>query len=384
MEPTELIERIANGEDSRHQHKVNIHNQIAMASEMIAFSNSGGGQILIGVGDDGSIPGLTLEDVGRINQIISNAASNMIRPSINPTTENVRLDAGMVIVVTITDGINKPYTDHQGIMWVKTGADKRRVTAREEMQRLFQSSALVQADETAVPYTSIVDLDMHCFDEFYQKRYNESIKQSAIPLPRLLENLNLVREGSLNLAGLLLFGRNPQRLRPQFMVKAVTYPGTKIHQTTYKDSQDMLGTLPELFNHSLSFVKRNLHAIQDGQGVNSVGRMEIPDLVLEELLVNALVHRDYFVSAAVRVFIFDDRLEIISPGHLLNHLTEINIRYGISNIRNPLLASFANHMLPYRGFGTGIIRALAAYPDIDFKSDRDGNQFTVTIWRTKN
>jgi ATP-dependent DNA helicase RecG len=101
--------------------------------------------------------------------------------------------------------------------------------------------------------------------------------------------------------------------------------------------------------------------------------------VLEELIANALIHRDYFISAPIRIFIFNNRVEIISPGHLPNNLTIENIKSGNSNIRNPILASFATKLLPYRGLGSGIRRALKAYPNIDFIDDRDNNLFKAII-----
>ncbi|MCH8957690.1 ATP-dependent DNA helicase RecG, partial [candidate division KSB1 bacterium] len=116
-------------------------------------------------------------------------------------------------------------------------------------------------------------------------------------------------------------------------------------------------------------------------GINASGTPEIPRIVFEELIANALIHRDYFVSAPVRMFIFSDRVEIISPGCLPNNLTIENIKSGNSNIRNPILASYATKILPYRGLGSGIIRALKAYPDIEFENDADGNLFKVTVLR---
>ena len=104
--------------------------------------------------------------------------------------------------------------------------------------------------------------------------------------------------------------------------------------------------------------------------------------VFEELLVNALAHRDYLVSAPIRLFIFDNRIEIISPGHLPNNLTVAKIRTGNSNIRNPILVSYiAKGLLPYRGLGSGIKRALENWPEIDFSDDRDGCLFTATVHR---
>ena len=133
---------------------------------------------------------------------------------------------------------------------------------------------------------------------------------------------------------------------------------------------------------SITFVLRNLHKVQAGRGVNAPGVPEIPPLVFEELLVNALVHRDYLVSASIRIFIFDNRIEIISPGHLPDNLTVEKIRLGNSIIRNPILVSYAaKGMLLYRGLGSGIKRVLEAWPEIDFLDDRDGCLFTASVHR---
>ena len=129
------------------------------------------------------------------------------------------------------------------------------------------------------------------------------------------------------------------------------------------------------------YILGNIKHLQLDQNVNAVGEPEIPREALEELLANALIHRDYFVSAPVRIFVFSNRIEIISPGHLPNNLTIENIKSGNSNIRNPILASYATKILPYRGLGSGIRRALKAYPDIEFFDDRDSNQFKVVIMR---
>jgi len=123
----------------------------------------------------------------------------------------------------------------------------------------------------------------------------------------------------------------------------------------------------------------NIRHEQAGQSVNSLGIPIIPKVVFEELVANSLIHRDYFISTPIRIFIFSNRIEIISPGHLPNNLTIQNIKSGNSNIRNPVLASFATKLLPYRGLGNGIRRAIKAYSDIDFIDDRESNLFKVII-----
>jgi ATP-dependent DNA helicase RecG len=189
-------------------------------------------------------------------------------------------------------------------------------------------------------------------------------------------------DGRLNLAGVLLFAEQPEWIVPQFVVKAIRYPGNKIHVSDYIDTEDFSGPLPKLFEGALAFVMRNLHKVQAGRGVNAPGLPEIPEAVFEELLVNALVHRDYLVSAPIRLFVFDNRIEIISPGHLPNNLTVEKIRAGNSNIRNPILVSYvAKGLLPYHGLGSGIKRALEKWPTIDFNDDHDGCLFTATVHR---
>jgi len=141
------------------------------------------------------------------------------------------------------------------------------------------------------------------------------------------------------------------------------------------------GGSSEVLSHTIGFFNANLRHIQGNKGVNTTGDLEIPKIVFEELVANALIHRDYFISAPVRIFLYSDRIEIISPGHLPNFLTVENIKAGNSNIRNPILASFATKLLPYRGLGSGIRRALKVYPDIGFFDDKEGNTFTVVIKR---
>lgn len=384
METQELLSIIANGEDSRHQFKADFTNANAVAAEMVAFSNSKGGILLIGVNDDGSVSGLDTGDMARLNQLISNAASQSVRPPINPITENIALPAGMVMVVTIDQGISKPYMDNQGFIWVKSGSDKRKVTAREELQRIYQEAALVHADEIPVQGTSVSDVDMEFFESFFEQYMGERLVDQEVSFPQLMENMNLMRSGQLNLCGALLCAKRPQLRLPVFIVKAVAFPGQDIADSDYIDSQDIDGKLSDVFQKTLSFALRNIHHPQNEQGFNSLGEPEIPRIVFEELIANALIHRDYFVSAPVKVLVFSDRVEIVSPGHLPNNLTIENIKLGNSNVRNPILASFAPRVLPYRGLGSGILRALKAYPDIEFIDDRDSNVFKAVILRKAN
>jgi ATP-dependent DNA helicase RecG len=381
MEAEELIAVISKEEDSKHQFKGNVTNATSLAQEMVAFCNSGGGDIFIGVSDDGTLRGLTKDDIRRINQLISDAASQHVKPSINPVTENIKMPDGLVIRLEIPNGINKPYMDKDGVIWVKSGSDKRKATAREEIQRLFQSAGLIHGDEIQVNGMLLDDLDLEYFKQFCQRDTFYSKAFESIPLPQLLQNMNLFRDGVFNVSGALLFAKHPNIYLPAFVIKAVAFSGNHIYETSYIDKQDITGKIADVYNHCISFIMNNIHYIQEKQGFNSLGTPEIPKLVFEEVIVNALIHRDYFISAPIRVFIFNDRIEIINPGHLPNNLTIENIKMGNSNIRNPIFASYATRILPYSGIGSGIIRVLKEYPDIAFSDDHDGNKFTITILR---
>jgi ATP-dependent DNA helicase RecG len=384
MEMTELLSIISRGEDSKHQFKKDVTNADSLAAEMVAFSNGAGGCIFIGVNDDGTISGLSDKDILRINQLVSNTASQNVQPAINPVAENVITENGIVMVVDIAAGINKPYQDRNGVFWVKCGADKRKATSREEIQRIFYNASLISADEIPVSGFTIEDLDLDYFKQFFQKRFEKQLDEEILPLSKILENMKLLENGSLTLGGALLFAKTTQYKIPVTVVKAGAFDSATIGTNQYTDSRDFTGKLADIFQQTVYFVISNIHHVQGDQGVNSIGTPEIPRDAIEEIVSNALIHRDYFISAAVRVFVFPDRVEIISPGHLPNNLTVENIKAGNSKPRNPVLTSYANYLLPYRGYGSGIIRALEAWPHIDFFDDRDGNQFKVTLKRLQN
>lgn len=385
MNIPELLEHIAVGESTKQQFKENIFSPESMAAEMVAMSNSEGGMVFIGINDsDWNVTGLSKDDVQRINQLISNASSQLVRPPINPYTEILHHPNGLVLVVHIQKGVSKPYMDNNAVVWVKSGSDKRKVTSREEIQRMFQSASLIHGDEIPVNNLTVSEIDYPYFVEFVQKMFGDLFTVSQEELPRVLENMNLAKNETLNVAGALLFVAIPQFKLPSFLIKAVAFPGSRVDIESYVDSRDMRGNIDRMFRESIAFLLGNIRHIQKDQSVNSIGQPEIPQIVFEELVANALIHRDYFISAPIRIFVFSDRIEIISPGHLPNNLSIENIKSGNSNFRNPILSSFATRIIPYRGIGSGVQRALQAYPHIDFIDDRQANQFTVIIKRIHN
>ncbi len=380
MDTLALLETLAKGEDTHTQFKENIHNPEQLAQEMIAFSNSLGGTIIIGVSDKGEIKGLADEDIRRLNQIIANASSENVKPPIFPKTEIIAIEDRKVLLVHIPYGVNKPYCTNKGVYYTKSGSDKRKVS-QDELRRLFQESGKLYAEEMIFKNTGGRDIDLELFKEFHEKKYGVPFDGDEKSLSQVLENLNLASDGFLNLAGLLLFGKNPMKFIPLSQVIAVSLVGNDLGGGEYRDSENIEGNLKKLYMAGLAFLKRNLKKIQNGQDFNSAGILEIPQPVLEELLINALIHRDFFISSNIRLLIFDNRIEIISPGKLPNNLTVEKIKRGVSIKRNQTLASFAFDLIPYRGIGSGILRALRHYPHIEFIDDAGIDQFKAIIKR---
>ena len=126
---------------------------------------------------------------------------------------------------------------------------------------------------------------------------------------------------------------------------------------------------------------RNLHHVQNGQNFNSTGILEISKIALEELLQNALTHRDYTKNSPINLLIFDNRIELVSPGSLPNSLTIDNIKMGNAVVRNNLIVSFSSKLMKYRGLGSGIRRAFKEEPHLQLENDREGERFVVRLDR---
>jgi len=387
MNVLELLDIISTGETSRVQFKREIDSNDSIVAEMIAFSNSKGGKILFGVEDKtGKIIGLTIEQIPKYNQLLANIANDMVKPPVFINTEVVGFSSDengekKILVVDVSEGIAKPYKDKNGAIWIKQGSDKRRLTDNSEQIRLFQQSGILYLDEMIIPQTSLDDVDLSKVERYIKIIQKREDYESFEITKTLLNNLNILKDGRITLGGLLFFAKQPQKHRPVFCIKAISFFGNSIGGTDYRSSQDIVGTIPEIFEATMRFFTSNLHHLQAGQNFNSVGKLEVSEIALEELLQNALVHRDYSKNSPIRIMIFDNRIEIVSPGTLPNSLTIENIKMGNAVVRNNLLVSYCSKLMNYRGFGSGITRALENQPNIELFNDIEGEQFIVKIPR---
>lgn len=384
MEEFELRSQILLGEDSTRQFKREPSADARMAGEIVAFANSGGGRILIGVEDDGTIAGLSGREAEKVGEDIAKVAWDSVRPPFSILSKSILTSDGIVVVIEISDGASKPYCDNKGVYWVKNGPDKRRVQSPEELARLFQMGEKLYAESQVVAASTLEDFDHDRFERFYETKYSETPprrNEQGDVYQQILENLELVDSGRVTLAGLLLFGnrRRLPILLPELKIDAVWFKGTERSSSEWHDQRTITGTLAEQYDDGMGFLKRWNSRIQGEGSFNQRGRAEIPETVFEELLVNALIHRDYFIKDSIKLFIFDDRIEIRSPGKLPNSLTVEQIRRGVRRSRNALLTSFAPDLLNFRGIGSGIVRALKIWPSISWVSDTEGEEVTATV-----
>lgn len=286
MKKEEIEEKLRCGETSRVQFKRQFTTQKQIAEEMVAFANCEGGDILFGVDDKtGAVVGLDFDTIQQVSRELGNTANEHVRPTIYIRTDVAEIDGKMILVATILPGRNKPYKDLTGCIWVKQGADKRRVTENSEILALFQQSGEYHPDEAGIPGTSAEDIDSIALNRFFNNVYRKPLKDFGIPQERVLRNLHITdAEGRLTTAGLLFFGQEPQRFKPLFVIKAVWFYGNSIAGTEYRDSRDIEGTIPEMYDQAMRWVQSCLRRPQCGQSFNSIGKLEIPEPVLEELL----------------------------------------------------------------------------------------------------
>jgi predicted HTH transcriptional regulator len=382
MDSTELLAVIKRGESSKVQFKERLPHADSLAHELIAFSNSQGGIIIFGVNDKtGDLNGLSFTEIQQINQQIVNVASQKVYPPVFLTTETITVNSSQIIVVNVEEGISKPYKDSNGTIYVKNGADKRKVTSNDEIARLLGSRNLL-ADETEIFDTGINDVHTWLFSEYFKNEFGASYEERGLTFEEALRAKKVIRNNHLTLAGLLFFGKEPQMLRPAFTIKAAMFAGNDIGGNDYRSKpEDLTGPIPELYKQGMMYLKSSIRYLQNGQGFNSHGIPEVSITAMEEVLQNALIHRDYFKNAPVRLLVFDNRIEIISPGKLPNSLTVEDVKYGNPVIRNNQIAMFASRTLPYSGLGSGLRRAFAGQPDMELENDVDGEQFIVRFPR---
>ena len=406
----DILKQIKAGEVSGVQFKERILDKYDIACELVAFSNSHGGKLVVGIKDKtGETNALSYSEVQETTNLLSDIASENVVPSILIKIDTVEVEDGYLVVATVKEGLNKPYHDNKGIVWVKNGADKRKVFDNAELAEMMTDCGSFAPDEAGVRDATVNDLDATTIKQFLGNRFDRVLEKKGLTgdafneasldmicsaiakghdCEKILRNLRFIRpDGTLTVAAMLLFGKYTQRWMPMMTAKCICFAGNSVGSKVFRDKvndADMEGNLLHQYDTIMDFFTRNLHNVQVGEEFNSMGKLEIPYTSLVEFTVNSLVHRSLNMKAPVRIFIFDNRVEIHSPGALPNGLTIDDIKAGTSMPRNMFLFNNAIYLLPYTGVGSGITRALDEDINVTFMNNDKAQEFVITVWREES
>jgi len=394
---TQLLEIIANGESSGVEFKRDVIVNHQLARELVAFSNLTGGMVLLGVEDDGSISGLTRTD---IEEWVMTACRDKIRPAIIPFFETIRdVEPGKdVAIVRVTGGfdVHSLWHNNRHTYFIRVGTQSREPTP-EELGRLFQQRGTFRAELRPVSGSTLADLDRRRLRDYFGR-----IRQQDVPNDEdvaawevLLLNTEIMAEDGMTVAGILLFGRMPNRFLPHAGIDASAFPGTEKDYAA-RERISLRGPMTSLLGadgiidnglveQALEFVRRNTGvtaSLEDG--ARRVEKLAYPPEVIRETVVNALIHRDYLLSSTdIELVIYSNRLEVISPGRLPNGITPERMRTGCRVARNQLLKDVMRDYgyLEHMGMGVPrkIIQGMQAHNGTTPALIEEGERFIVQL-----
>ena len=372
----DIREQLRAGEDARAEFKevhvagrsVRSPNTEEIAGEMVAFANAEGGFLFLGVDDAGLVKGLPDETVGIVEAWVVNVATNNCDPPIRPLIRKIRLStpAGGVVLVMLVELRRSLYVHRTsgGRYYARVGSTKRDLTAQELARLVQQRGRSFVFDEQAVPDATEEDIDRSTLAAFFGDA-------PSLSWPNLLRNTRVIAEdeagvGRPTVAGLLAFGSAPRRYLPSAFIEAAVYRGRRLSSENLVHSDSIDGSATSQIDDATAFVNRFM--LRPAR--KPVGRVDYPQYeigAVYEAVVNAVAHRDYSISGSkIRLFLFDDRLELYSPGSLPNTLTLETMPFRVFT-RNQLLVSFLSKIRSRRtgrayleSRGEGVRRILEA------------------------
>jgi len=345
-------------------------------AELVTRANTQGGIIVIGAVNLQEINGLSDEELKKNIEQLQQICAEEIFPILIYHHEIIKINAKSIIIVHIKKGRNKPYCDSTGTFWLEDHNLRKALKPSKLFRKLFQEQTTTTIDEEIVEKSSINDIRYKKIETYFENYCPHRIEDLALKPEQLLEAMNLMKNKQVNLACLMFFGKQPQQFCPEFVIRATNYQSSKALEAYCTDSEVIDGTIDEQFSKAMDFLCRNCPSLNQA----NTRILSLSKSAIQELLQNALIHRDYSILKPIELNILTNRIEIINPGCLPNNLQVPNIRYGFHYARNPLIASFASKFMPY-SFGMGIIITLSSYPQVVFINDDNRNRFKTIIYR---
>lgn len=330
---------------------------------IIGFCNQNGGKLVVGVSDNGEIEGLEIKELEHALESMEKTIFEATYPPIIPRVFARRLGEKNVLEIEVSSGMNKPYyRKSEGIekgTYIRLGRNTLRATP-ELIQELqwqskglsFETMALHRADEEEV--------DLKKFGHFLELRKNGGKTE---PSRSILKAYDLIVEEHTKsyptVAGLLLFGKNPQKLLSEAMIICSHFQGVSGREALA--TVDCEGDLFNQFHQAEDFILSRLSRSYSIQSTRRIELLEIPRIAIREALLNAIVHRNYHIKAPTKIAIYENRIEIFSPGQFPGPLDVNKPRAGITYLRNPVICKIFREAGYVEKIGSGLIAIFDSY-----------------------
>ncbi len=321
--------------------------------EIVAFANSKGGTIYIGITDNGDILGL--KDIKSDIESLS----GMIREGIigNLTTytdiEIKKIEKKDVIELHITSAPEKPYyLADKGLkssgVYIRHGSSTIQATDEIIRKMLIESSKKSFEEEIS----NLQELTFDYASEIFKKRNIEFSNEK-------FKSLKMITDNKFNNLALLLSDQNP------YTVKCAIFDGT--NKILFKDRKELSGSYLKIVEDAFYYMNLSNHINSTFNGLQRIDKKDYPDFSIREALLNAIIHRDYYFNGSILLSIFDDRIEINSIGGLISTLSLKDVYNGVSESRNPNFAEIFHRLNYVENYGTGIGRIINEYQNFKFK-----------------
>ncbi|PJF47420.1 MAG: transcriptional regulator [Chloroflexi bacterium] len=360
----------------------------ALAETLVAFANSDGGTIVLGYDERGRPSGATTpEDI----EAVLREAAGLTSPPVRATLENAGGDGNPQLIVRVPRSVDL-HSLKDGRVFVRVAGENRALTG-DEIRNLTQSKLAGDYEAETVPGATLADFDDEIVAEYIAKRElrtrrkMELAERDAQHAASLLKDIGaLDARGQPTVAGILLFGKNPQAFLPQSGVVFVKFPGVEPRgeggRVGYGRREEINGPLARVIERTWQVILEEMRVGAIVKGLEREEVLEYPEFAVREALVNAVCHRDYRLRGRrIEVRKYADRLEIISPGGLAGYITLDNIIEEHFS-RNPRLVQGLFQWGYIEELGLGIDRMIedmvaAGHPAPKFNAT--AYSFTVTL-----
>ena len=370
-----------------------------VAREIVAFANGQGGTILLGVNNDGEVLGI--ERANMQEWLMDTVIGQHMEPHITPTYKEVELDGKKVAVLDVPMGAAKPYavcSDSQQDYYLRAGSLSR-YTDRLELARLFQAGGLLFVEKMPIHGSSIEDMDMRRLQDYFINVLGEDAvddwEQTLLNRDLLIEREWQTGAPYCSYAGYILFAKDPKRRLPQAGIRLLVYPGNEDDCDASLDESLSIPFVGLEEKNEKKFIERSLpnlvlHYLQPHiskeklVGMQRSRHWDYPVPVIRELLINAFAHRDWTKQQDVRITVFKDRMEINSPGALVDGMTIEKIIAGQQTARNANIISILRDyefMDKGRGIRRQVLPLMKEYNNTEPEFEATERSFKVTLHR---